>query len=150
MTSHDMASHYIMRRKLCKISFKNNSVMIHSTDYRSSLLMQCYQDRQDLLLPLPPPPPPPPLLLLLLLLPRYLFLYPPSMGAYTDTVHCQEYASRTTSSPRRTGTGTEREVTRRMHRKGKDEWKELKSLEGWRLMKRRTDGNKIDGKGVEI
>ena len=130
-----------MHRTLYEISFKNNCVMIYSTDRRSSLLMQCYPDHRDLLLP-------PLLLLLLPLLLRYLLLYPPSMGAYTDTVHCQEYASRTTSSPRRTG--TEQEAIHRMHRKGKVEWKELKSLEGWRLMKRRRDRKKIDGKGGEI
>jgi hypothetical protein len=70
------------------------------------------------------------------------------MGAYTDTVHCQVYASRTTSSPRRTGTGTgterEQEAIHRMRRKGKEEWKYLKSLEGWRLIKRKRDGNSRD------
>jgi hypothetical protein len=136
-----------MRRTLYKISYENNSVMIYSTDYRLSLLMQCYPDHRDLLLPLPPPP-----LLLLPLLPQYLLLCPLSMGTYTDTVHCQVYASRTTSSPRKTGRGTEREqkATCRMRRKGKEEWKELKSLERSRLKKRSRNGNKIDWKGVEI
>ena len=55
------------------------------------------------------------------------------MGAYTDAVHCQEYALRTTLSPRRTKretrTGTEQEAIHRMRRKGKEKLNEWKDVE---------------------